>query len=98
MRGYYLGRFRDKNLVAGQAEYRFLPIPLGFTKRFGAAVFAATGSVFNNFQALNQTRMVVAGGAGIRFLIFPKKDIFTRFDVAFTNEGHGFYLFIGEAF
>jgi hypothetical protein len=25
MRGYYLGRYRDKNYVAAQAEYRFLP-------------------------------------------------------------------------
>ena len=25
MRGYYLGRYRDKNLLAGQVEYRILP-------------------------------------------------------------------------
>jgi hypothetical protein len=39
-----------------------------------------------------------AGGLGVRFLLFPGKDIYTRFDVAFTNEGVGYYLFIGEAF
>jgi hypothetical protein len=31
-------------------------------------------------------------------LMFPKKDIFSRFDVAFTREGSGIYIFIGEAF
>jgi len=30
MRGYYLGRYRDKNLLAGQIEYRILPF--GFSK------------------------------------------------------------------
>jgi len=45
------------------------------------------------------TRDVVwSAGAGIRFLLFPKKDIFTRLDLAFTREGTGVYIFIGEAF
>ena len=33
-----------------------------------------------------------------RFLVFPEKDIYTRVDVAFTQEGRGIYFFIGEAF
>jgi hypothetical protein len=39
MRGYYTGRFRDKNQIAAQTELRFLPLPLGFSKRLGATVF-----------------------------------------------------------
>jgi hypothetical protein len=96
MRGYYTGRFRDKNQLAAQAEFRMLP--LGFTKRWGAAVFGATGTVFNHFHQLSLNNFVVAGGAGLRFLLFPKKDIFSRVDLAFTKEGTGIYLFIGEAF
>lgn len=38
MRGYYTGRYRDRNQIAAQAEIRFLPLPLGFTKRIGAAI------------------------------------------------------------
>ncbi|MBC7390444.1 MAG: BamA/TamA family outer membrane protein [Opitutaceae bacterium] len=98
MRGYYLGRFRDRNLAAAQAEYRFLPLPLGFSKRIGAAVFGAAGSVFEGFSEIHKSRTVIAGGVGLRFLIFPKKDIYTRFDTAFTNEGYGLYLLIGESF
>jgi hypothetical protein len=41
---------------------------------------------------------VWAAGGGIRFLLFPKKDVFTRLDFAFTKEGSGIYIFIGEAF
>jgi outer membrane protein assembly factor BamA len=98
MRGYYLGRYRDNNQLAAQAEYRFLPLPLGFSKRFGAAVFAGTGTVFDNPETLSFKHFVWSAGAGLRFLLFPKKDIYTRFDVAFTAEGTGVYLFIGEAF
>jgi hypothetical protein len=98
MRGYYLGRFRDNNQLAAQVEYRFLPLPLGFSKRLGAALFASSGTVFDQFRALSLRDVVWAAGGGFRFLLFPKKDIFSRVDVAFTREGPGFYIFIGEAF
>lgn len=98
MRGYYTGRFRDKNQLAAQAEFRMLPLPLGFTKRVGAAVFGSTGTVFNHFNSLSLNNFVLAGGAGLRFLLFPKKDIYSRLDLAFTKEGTGLYIFIGEAF
>ena len=98
MRGYYLGRFRDKNQLATQAEFRMLPLPLGFTDRLGAAAFAGTATVFPDFSNLSLQKAVWSAGGGLRFLLFPKKDIYTRFDVAFTQEGSGFYLFIGEAF
>ncbi|MEL6181832.1 MAG: BamA/TamA family outer membrane protein, partial [Myxococcota bacterium] len=100
MRGYYLGRFRDNHFVGTQAEYRFLPFPFtnAFMRRFGAAVFGATGTVFPGPELPTASDFVVAGGAGLRFLLFPDKDIYTRGDLAFTNEGSSFYLFIGEAF
>lgn len=98
MRGYYLGRYRDQNQLASQLEYRFLPLALGFSNRFGAAVFGGAGSVFNFQQGLSAKDFVFAGGAGLRFLLFPKRDIYTRLDVAFTSEGQGVYFFIGEAF
>ncbi len=96
MRGYYLGRYRDKSLTATQLEYRFLPFP--FSRRWGAAVFLAAGGVAPGIREINLGDWRVAGGAGVRFLIFPSKDIFTRLDVAFTREGPGYYFFIGEAF
>ncbi|GGZ16484.1 membrane protein [Echinicola pacifica] len=98
MRGYYMGRYRDKDYMATQVEMRFLPLPLGFSKRFGAAVFASAGTVFDDFSNLALNKVVYSGGAGLRFLLFPKKDIYTRVDAAFTREGHGFYIYIGEAF
>ena len=96
MRGYYLGRYRDKTLVAAQTEYRFLPF--SFSKRWGAAAFLAAGTVADQVRTLDLSKLKVAGGAGVRFFIFPGKDIFTRFDVAFSEDGPGYYFYIGEAF
>lgn len=96
MRGYYLGRYRDKNLVAGQIEYRILPFE--FSKRWGASVFLAAGQVYGDEYGFNWDQFLPTGGAGIRYLIFPEKDIYTRIDVSFTEEGRGVYFFIGEAF
>lgn len=96
MRGYYLGRYRDRTLVAGQVEYRWLPFP--FSKRWGAAAFLALGQVAPEITALQISKLLPAGGVGVRFLLFKKKDIYTRLDVAFTEEGPGYYFFIGEAF
>lgn len=96
MRGYYLGRYRNNALVATQAEYRFLPFP--FSKRFGATIFGGLGTVGPSLMDLKLDQLRTSVGLGARFLIFPGKDIYTRFDFAVTNEGLGYYLFIGEAF
>ncbi len=96
MRGYYLGRYRDKNLIAGQTEFRMLPLP--FAKRWGFSAFASAGQVAPNFAGFQVNKIRWTAGLGPRFLIFPKKDVYTRFDIAFTSEGSGFYFFIGEAF
>ncbi|MNK05525.1 Surface antigen [compost metagenome] len=96
MRGYYLGRFRDRNLLATQVEYRMLPF--SFAKRWGATVFAGTGLVYNSMTPIQSDHLLLAGGAGVRFLLFRKKDVWVRLDLAFTREGQGVYIYIGEAF
>ena len=58
----------------------------------------AAGQVYPQWEKLTLSDFKLAGGGGIRFLIFPQKDIYTRLDFAMTEEGPGFYFFIGEAF
>jgi hypothetical protein len=93
MRGYYVGRYRDRRSLASQIEYRWLP----FTNntRWGGAIFGSIASVFPQWEI---KKAVWSAGFGPRFLLFPQKDIFTRFDIAFTAEGQGFYFYIGESF
>ncbi|MBC8154603.1 MAG: BamA/TamA family outer membrane protein, partial [Bacteroidetes bacterium] len=95
-RGFYAGRYRDGSLLAAQAEYRLLPFP--FSKRFGGAVFASAGAVAPSWDKLRWRDVQPTGGAGLRYLLYPKKDIFLRFDVGFTRQGSGFYIFTGESF
>ena len=96
MRGYYTGRFRDRQYVAAQAEYRWLPLP--FSKRFGFAASASAGQVGYGVEDLRLSNLKWSLAGGPRFLILPKTDIFVRIEAAFTQEGPGFYLFLGEAF
>ena len=96
MRGFYSGRYRDKNMLAFQTEHRWLPFK--FSKRIGGTVFAAAAVVAPKVNEFSWKHIRPSGGVGLRYLLFPKKDIFLRLDVGFTKEGPGFYLFTGEAF
>lgn len=98
MRGYFLGRFRDRKLIATQVEYRMLPLKLGFTERWGATIFSSVGSVFDEFENYDTRKLKFAVGGGLRFLLFQKKDIWARLDYAYTPDENGFYITIGEAF
>ncbi len=96
MRGYYFGRFRDKNMIAAQTEYRLLP--LSFSKRIGAAVFASAAVLGPTIDNLQVSNVKLSAGAGLRYLLFPKKDIYVRLDLGVTREGLGFYFYTGESF
>tara|TARA_Y100001947_G_scaffold70950_1_gene59725 strand:+ start:1531 stop:2709 length:1179 start_codon:yes stop_codon:yes gene_type:complete len=98
MRGYFKGRYRDRNQIAAQVEYRFLPLKLGFTDRLGATIFTGIGEVFNQWDELQLNNVKWSAGAGARFLIFQQKDVYLRFDYAFTRDDSNFYISIGEAF
>ncbi len=96
LRGYYLGRFRDKQYMAFQMEYRWLPF--SFSKRIGGTAFLGTGLIGNKPRELLRNAPLIAGGAGLRVLLFPEKDIYARLDIGLTPEGRGFYLYLGESF
>lgn len=96
MRGYYLGRYRDKVLLAGQVELRWLPF--SFSKRWGGNTFAALGTVAPSVSNLQIRQVQWAAGAGVQFLLFPRKDVFLRADLGVTREGTGLYFSLGEAF
>jgi hypothetical protein len=83
-------------MVNLQAEYRFLPLP--FSKKIGAALFVSMGNVAETPNQIQLSTTKFAGGAGLKYLVFKSKDIYVRADLAFTKEGNGIYLYIGEAF
>ena len=93
MRGYYQGSYRDKNLLALQAEYR-----LQLLKRWGLVGFAGAGSIadaMNHFD-INQTKP--SYGGGLRFKINRKENVNVRVDYGLGNGQQNIYFFIAEAF
>lgn len=93
LRGYYQGRYRDRTLIAFQAEYRF---PLFW--RLGAAGFGAAGQVAPDVGSVGLDRFWFSGGAGLRFLLARKEGLNVRMDLAVAEGSTGFYLSFGEAF
>ncbi len=93
MRGYIEGRFRDKQMLILQAEYR---IPLIW--RFGAVVFAGTGRVGEKVDGLSLSGLHYNYGGGIRFMLDEKEKLNLRLDVGVGEGNVGFYLTFGEAF
>ena len=94
MRGYYEGRYQDKNLTAVQTEFR-TPI----WKRLGAVVFAGAGKVGAHFRDLwNFDHLKPTAGMGLRFAISPKEKLNLRLDAGIGKQSHGTYLNMGEAF
>ena len=93
LRGYYEGRYRDRQLAAAQLEYRF-PIK----GRFGAVAFGGVGSVVDEWQNWEAGYLRYALGAGIRFTLLPKDKIRLRLDYGIGPNTSAFYLTVGEAF
>jgi hypothetical protein len=92
MRGYYRGRFRDRNYLAAQVEYR---MPLFW--RFGAVAFAGAGQTSHTLSEARVSPVRFAGGGGLRFAPVQNIPVNVRVDVAYGNEPL-FYLGLAEAF
>ncbi|HZE84454.1 MAG TPA: BamA/TamA family outer membrane protein [Puia sp.] len=94
MRGYYEGRFRDKNLLTLQAEYR-----LHLGGRFGAVAFGDMGNVGGHMSDLNFQCLKYSYGGGLRIALDKTERLNLRLDYGISGgSSHGFYLQLGEAF
>lgn len=94
MRGYYEGRYTDRNLLTFQSEFRF-PI----YKRWGMVAFSGLGKVGNMFKEIfNAQHLKPSYGLGVRFALKPKEKLNLRVDQGFGKKAQGSYLNLGEAF
>jgi outer membrane protein assembly factor BamA len=93
MRGYYAGRYRDKNEAVLQAEYR---VPLFW--RFGAVGFAGLGNVSPELHDLNFDDVKLSYGGGVRIALNRAEKLNLRLDYGLGRHSQGFYLQLGEAF
>ncbi|GAB3988493.1 BamA/TamA family outer membrane protein [Spirosoma daeguense] len=96
MRGFYDGRYRSKNQVVAQLEYR---IPLFW--RFGAVGFAGIGNVGDQLQEINFQHIKYSAGGGIRVALNRQERLNLRIDYGWgfgQSTTHGLYFQLGEAF
>jgi hypothetical protein len=93
LRGYYLGRYRDKNLAALDLEYRF---PIYW--RFSGVTFAGAGAVSNEFGGLFTAPVRWTVGGGLRFSLNQKERLNLRLDAGIGPGTFGVYFTAREAF
>jgi outer membrane protein assembly factor BamA len=97
MRGYYNGRYRDRNFIAGQAELRYR-----INDRFGVVGFMGTGEVFHTTFSLPSLKPDYGGG--LRYFFDVEKGLSLRLDYgvgekpAGEKRESGFYIGLGQAF
>jgi len=93
MRGYFDGRFRDRDLLALQAEYR---LPLFW--RLGAVGFVGLGQVAPVFRDFRLDSLKKTMGLGLRYRFNNEENMCLRFDIGFGQDSSGFYFSVFEAF
>jgi outer membrane protein assembly factor BamA len=93
MRGFYSGRYRDKNCWIAQAEYR---VPLFW--RLGMVGFISAGDVAPIINSFKTSTIKVAYGTGLRIMLDKKQKINLRIDIAWADPKPNFYLTLTEAF
>ena len=91
LRGYYQGRYRDKDVVSGQVEYR-----QKLNWRHGYVLWAGAGALGSSPGDLGNHHLLPTVGAGYRFEVKPAMNI--RLDLGFGRESAGFYFQVAEAF
>ena len=97
LRGYPGGKYRGRNMVAIQTEYR-----RNIYNRWGGVVFAGTGSIWGHDEEGEETferNWLPSAGIGARYMVSLEKRINIRLDYAIGVDGNqGVYFGIMEAF
>ncbi len=100
LRGYRWGRYRDKTMLLGIIEYRYMfmrkrPRKDGnMMSRFGLVTWVGTGTVAPTLREMKH--WLPNTGLGIRFEV--QKRMNARVDFGIGNDTHAFYVSFNEAF
>lgn len=93
LRGYYEGRFRDRQRLVAQAEWRF-PV----YRRVSGVAFAGAGQVMRTWGDMRADGLHGAWGGGVRFLLSPEERVNLRIDFGMGRGEGGVYFALSEAF
>lgn len=93
LRGNLSGQYRDKALLAVQAEYR---VPVW--RRFGVDAFVGLGNVGPAIWDISFNRLKYSVGAGLRYRLDKQEGTNLRLDYGWGPARSGFYMTVQEAF
>jgi len=93
IRGYSSGKYRNNQVYALQAEYRWQ-----FYKRMGMVGFLGVASAVEYLPDILENELLPGAGIGFRYLMIPKERINVGIDIAKGKGDWGLYFRIGEAF
>ena len=93
LRGYFKGRYRDRQLLIAETEARYR-----LSKSFAAVAFAGLGAVAHETSAFSAKEVLPSYGGGLRYQITPKQKINLRVDIGVGKGDPQFYLYVLEAF
>ena len=91
MRGYYEGRYRDKNVIDAQVELR-----QHIWHRNSIVLWLGAAEVFPRYSDMRFSRILPNAGVGYRWQFM--KGVNVRLDYGFSRNGTGFIFNINEAF
>lgn len=91
LRGYTSGRYRDKQMLLAQVEYR-----QNLSGRHGMVYWVGAGVISEKFSELTSASVLPNTGIGYRFEVKPRVNL--RLDLAFGDGDTGFYFNVNEAF
>lgn len=93
IRGYSAGKYRNDQVYAIQAEYRW-----HFYKKFGMVGFIGIATAVGSISDVSENELLPGIGVGIRYLMIAKERINIGFDIAAGKDDWGMYFRIGESF
>jgi len=94
MRGYLMGRYRDKIYYVIQTEYR---IP-DLVWKFGLVIFGGFGDVATELSKMEIATVKPTYGFGIRFRFDELQKLDLRADIGFGRGTSGIYFSVNQAF
>jgi hemolysin activation/secretion protein len=93
IRGYSQGKYRNDQVYALQAEYRW-----SFYKRWGLVAFAGVASAVAKLSDIPKNEILPGVGAGLRFRMLPAEKINIGIDYGVGKDDYSITFRIGEAF
>jgi len=93
MRGYFEGRYRDKDYLTLQVEFRKY-----LFWKFNGILFLGMGDVGGEFSDFGLKSVKYSYGIGFRYILDKEEKINLRVDIGFGQNTSGFYFGVEEAF